>query len=86
MSDIRQALKQDVDDLRKHIDDKFDAQSEARAKVYDRLENMSMKDVEHGMKIQFLESRLNKFFAALTTISIGVFISLCKIILDYFKG
>jgi len=86
MADDRPVIKQDLDNLKQHIDDKFEAQSEARAKVYSKLEIMAVKDKEHDLKLQFMESRLNKFFAVITTISLGLFMTICKMFLDHFKG
>lgn len=86
MADDRPVIKQDLDNLKHHIDAKFEAQSEARARVYQRLEKMAVKDNTHELKLNFIEGRLNRFFAGLTTVSIGLFLALCRLFFEYFKG
>ena len=86
MADDRPVIKQDLDNLKRHIDDKFEAQSEARAKVYERLEKMAVCDAEHSLKITTIEKRLDRFFAALTTISIGLVVAIIKMLFDFIKG
>ena len=86
MADDRPVIKQDLDDLKKHLDTCFRQQSEARAKMYERLEKASNTDVAHGLKIENIEARQNRFFAALTSLCAGFFLAAVKFGFDLIKG
>ena len=70
--DSRPALKQDVDDLKVYLDGKFSDQAKSRARMYDRLESGARVDVAHGLKIETMEKRLDRFFKAISGIGAAV--------------
>lgn len=80
--DDRPALKQDVDDLKNHIDQIFEAQSKGRAEMYEKLNKGAQKDIEHSLKIENIEKRLDRFFKGLSTVGLGV---IGKIVYDIFS-
>ena len=84
--DDRPVVKQDLNDLKKHIDDAFKAQSNARSKVYEKLEEVAEKGVEHSIKIEHIEARLGRVSAGMTTLFIGFILALVKFGLDTLKG
>ena len=84
--DNRPVVKQDLDDLKRLIDDGFKDQAEARARMYEKLEEAGNNDVAHDLKIKHLEARMGRVFAGVTTLSIGFVLALVKFVFDTIKG
>ena len=84
--DNRPVVKQDLDDLKSLIDEGFKAQAEARARMYQKLEEAGHNDVAHDLKIRHLEARMGRFFAGITTLFIGFILALVKFAFDMIKG
>ena len=86
MADDRPVIKQDLDDLKSHIDARFLEQSMARGELHNKINKMAQTDVAHGKDIEALNKRVDNFLKGLTTLAIGVALALCKAALDFFKG